>query len=78
MRIPRKRFLFHLPYLWTSMRKEDYLRYIKELKRRPKLSPLCSRQASAPDLPRRQPIDSLTVITLRVMISLELATAIVG
>ncbi|MED6205646.1 hypothetical protein PIB30_019585 [Stylosanthes scabra] len=70
-KIPRKRFLLHLTCLWTSMRKKDYLRYIKELKRRPELSPLRSRQASAPNLPRRQLIDSLTVITLRVMISLE-------
>ncbi|MED6171053.1 hypothetical protein PIB30_037058 [Stylosanthes scabra] len=39
--IPRKRFLLHFPYLWTSMRKKNYLRHVKELKRRPELSPLC-------------------------------------
>ncbi|MED6115588.1 hypothetical protein PIB30_092049 [Stylosanthes scabra] len=70
--IPRKRFLLHLPCLWTSMRKKDYLRYIEELRRRPELSPLRSGQASVSDSPRSQPIDSLSVITLRVMISVEL------
>ncbi|MED6180445.1 hypothetical protein PIB30_010375 [Stylosanthes scabra] len=69
--ILRKRFLLHLPCLWTSMRKKDYLRYIKELRRRPELSPLRSRQASVSDSPRSQLIDSLPVIMLRVMISLE-------
>ncbi|MED6188444.1 hypothetical protein PIB30_086044 [Stylosanthes scabra] len=70
--IPRKRFLLHLPCLWTSMRKKDYLRYIEELRRRPELSPLRSGQASVSDSPRSQPINSLSVITLRVMISVEL------
>ncbi|MED6145094.1 hypothetical protein PIB30_021748 [Stylosanthes scabra] len=69
--ILRNRFLLHLPYLWTSMRKQDYLRYIEELRRRPELSPLRSRQASVSDSPRSQLIDSLPVITLRAMISLE-------
>ncbi|MED6177966.1 hypothetical protein PIB30_103158, partial [Stylosanthes scabra] len=53
------------------MRKKDYLRYIKELKRRPELSPPRNRQVSAPDLPKRQLIDSRTVVMLRAMISLE-------
>ncbi|MED6210398.1 hypothetical protein PIB30_063732 [Stylosanthes scabra] len=70
-KIPRKRSLLHLPCLWTSMWKKDYLRYIKELKRRPEHSPLCSRQVSVSDSPRGQLIDSLPVIILRVMISLE-------
>ncbi|MED6198563.1 hypothetical protein PIB30_067631, partial [Stylosanthes scabra] len=70
--IPRKRLLLYLPCLWTSMRKKDYLCYTEELRRRPELLPLHSRQASASDLPRRQLIDRLTVITLRVMISLEI------
>ncbi|MED6194923.1 hypothetical protein PIB30_033144, partial [Stylosanthes scabra] len=70
-RTPRKRFLLHLPCLWTSMLKKDYIRYIEELRRRSELPPLRSREVSAPDLPRRQMIDSLTVITPRVMISLE-------
>ncbi|MED6118665.1 hypothetical protein PIB30_004714 [Stylosanthes scabra] len=70
-KIPRKRFLLHLLCLWTSIRKKDYLHYIKELKRRPELSLLRSRQASVSDLRRRQLIDGLTTITLRVMISLE-------
>ncbi|MED6147697.1 hypothetical protein PIB30_046230 [Stylosanthes scabra] len=70
-KISRKRFLLHLPCLWTSMLKKDYIRYIEELRRRLELPPLRSRQVSAPDLPRRQMIDSLTVITLQVMISLE-------
>ncbi|MED6133031.1 hypothetical protein PIB30_024556 [Stylosanthes scabra] len=70
-RTPRKRFLLHLPCLWTSMRKKDYLRYIKELKRCPELSPPRNRQVSVPDLPRGQLIDSRTVVTLRAMISLE-------
>ncbi|MED6202427.1 hypothetical protein PIB30_105321, partial [Stylosanthes scabra] len=70
-KIPRKIFLLHLPCVWTSMLKKYYIRYIKELKRRPELPPFCSRQVSTPDLPRRQMIDSLTVITPRVMISLE-------
>ncbi|MED6197386.1 hypothetical protein PIB30_055994 [Stylosanthes scabra] len=76
-KILRKRFLLHLLCLWTSIREKDYLRYIKELKHRPELSLLRSRQASVSDLPRRQLIDGLTVITLRVIISLELATSIV-
>ncbi|MED6198565.1 hypothetical protein PIB30_067633 [Stylosanthes scabra] len=70
--ISRKRLLLHLPCLWTSIQKKDYLCYTKELRRRPELSPLRSRQVSASDLPRRQLIDSLMVITLRVMISLEI------
>ncbi|MED6108704.1 hypothetical protein PIB30_026679 [Stylosanthes scabra] len=70
-KIPRKRFLFHFPCLWTSMRKKDYIHYIEELRHRPELPPLRSRQVSAPYLPRRQMIDSLTVITLRVTISLK-------
>ncbi|MED6115907.1 hypothetical protein PIB30_095155 [Stylosanthes scabra] len=64
-------FLLHLPCLWTSMLKKDYIRYVEELRRRSELPPLRSREVSAPDLPRRQIIDSLTVITPRVMISLE-------
>ncbi|MED6175362.1 hypothetical protein PIB30_077636 [Stylosanthes scabra] len=71
LRLDRKRFLFHIPCLWTSMWKKDYLRYVKELKRHLELSPLHSRQVSAPDLPRKQLIDSLTVIMLRAMIYLE-------
>ncbi|MED6157536.1 hypothetical protein PIB30_023920 [Stylosanthes scabra] len=68
---PRKRSLLRLPCLWTSMLKKYYVRYIEKLRHRPELPPLRSRQVSAPDLPRRQMIDSLMVITLRVMISLE-------
>ncbi|MED6134858.1 hypothetical protein PIB30_040871 [Stylosanthes scabra] len=70
-KIPRKRFLLHLLCLQTLIQKKDYLRYIWKLRRRPELPPFCSRQVSAPDLPRRQMINSLPVITLRVMISLE-------
>ncbi|MED6127054.1 hypothetical protein PIB30_084413, partial [Stylosanthes scabra] len=69
--IPRKRFLLHLTYLWRSMRKKDYLRYIEELRRRPDLLPLRSKQTSISNSPRSQLIDSLPVIMLRVMISLE-------
>ncbi|MED6216800.1 hypothetical protein PIB30_011392 [Stylosanthes scabra] len=76
--LARKRSLLHFPCLWTSMLTEDYLRYIEGLRRRPELSPLHSRQASVSDSPRSQLIDSLPVITLRVIISLELATTIVG
>ncbi|MED6184383.1 hypothetical protein PIB30_046989 [Stylosanthes scabra] len=67
----RERFWLHLPCLWTSMRKKDYLRYIEELRRHPELSPLRSRQASVSDSPRSQLIICLLVITLRVMIFLE-------
>ncbi|MED6203943.1 hypothetical protein PIB30_004530 [Stylosanthes scabra] len=70
-KIPRKRFLFHLPCLWPSIQKKDYLRYIEELRRRPELSPLRSRQASVSDSSRSQLIDSLPVITLQAMISVE-------
>ncbi|MED6217128.1 hypothetical protein PIB30_014790 [Stylosanthes scabra] len=70
-KIPRKRFLLHFPCLWTSMLTEDYLRYIEGLRHCPELSPLRSRQASVSNSPRSQLIDSLPVITLRVMISLE-------
>ncbi|MED6112575.1 hypothetical protein PIB30_062901, partial [Stylosanthes scabra] len=70
-KIPRKRSLLHFPCLWTSMLTEDYLRYIEELRRCLELPPFRSRQVSAPDLPRRQMIDSLPIITLSVMISLE-------
>ncbi|MED6225508.1 hypothetical protein PIB30_094403 [Stylosanthes scabra] len=69
--ILRKRFLLHFPCLWTSMLTEVFLRYIEGLRRRSELSPLRSRQASVSDLPRSQLIDSLPVITLRDMISLE-------
>ncbi|MED6204685.1 hypothetical protein PIB30_011368 [Stylosanthes scabra] len=69
--IPRKRFLLHFPCLWTSMRKKDYLRYIEELRHRLEFSPLRSRQTLVSDSPRSQLIDSLPVITLRVMISLK-------
>ncbi|MED6128481.1 hypothetical protein PIB30_098364, partial [Stylosanthes scabra] len=64
-KIPMKSFLLHLPCLWTSMLKKDYIRNIEELRRRSELPPLRSREVSAPDLPRRQMIDSLTVITPR-------------
>ncbi|MED6224550.1 hypothetical protein PIB30_085231 [Stylosanthes scabra] len=70
-KILRKRFLFHLPCLWPSIRKKDYLRYIEELRRRPELSPLRSRQASISDSSRSQLVDSLPVIKLRAMIFLE-------
>ncbi|MED6160341.1 hypothetical protein PIB30_050587 [Stylosanthes scabra] len=70
-KIPRKRSLLYFPCLWTLMLTEDYLRYIEGLRRRPELSPLRSRQASVSDSPWSQLIDSLPVITLRVMISPE-------
>ncbi|MED6115836.1 hypothetical protein PIB30_094523 [Stylosanthes scabra] len=57
---------------------KDYLRFIEKLERRPELSPLRSSQAFVSDSPRRHLSGSPTVITLRVMISLELAAAIVG
>ncbi|MED6135454.1 hypothetical protein PIB30_046668 [Stylosanthes scabra] len=49
---------------------EDYLHFIEELEYRPEHSPLRSSQAFVPDSPR-EASDNLTVITFRVMISLE-------